>query len=582
MQKARHLGPDALLHWLYGRMLPDSTTEPGYRIRLLLLGCSIIGSIVFLLLAIQLTSRATRSSLSAPWTDIAVEGMVLLVVVAVLVLARSGRERLAARLFVLGILVGATVTIYVEGSAVDSTSGALSLIIAVLLARVLLNERESWLIFLAASVIFAALQFAWDAGYLPDPQRRATDQSLFATVVWVVAAGIIMTIANTTMKMLLRQAESLEQQVADRTAELRASEQRFRVLFEHSPLSTLLVDPDTRTIRDCNAAACALYGYTRSDLIGQPVDRLAAPDEAQHPVPPVDSRTPDLDNLHTFEAQRVRKNGALFPAEISTTRIEVGGEDVLLDIERDITRQKQAERALEQALAAEIEVNHLRSRFLSIASHDLRTPLAAIQATVDLVMYYGDRLSAEKKRSEHGRIRMMVQQMVDMLDDLLIVARGDSGGWTGTLAPLDLVLFCEELIEEHARADDRLHPITLNVQGDPHPITVNHKPLRHVISNLISNALKYSPPSTTVTLTLSFAPDTLTLSVADKGIGIPEAQQAQLFEPFFRASNVGERSGTGLGMAIVAQAVRLMQGTIDVESAENDGTTVTVTLPLAP
>jgi signal transduction histidine kinase len=244
-----------------------------------------------------------------------------------------------------------------------------------------------------------------------------------------------------------------------------------------------------------------------------------------------------------------------------------------------------ARRALQDATRALAEVAQHRLELdrakliLSMAAHDLRNPLAVIQSATDLLYRYGDRLSEEEREKRRTRIAESIRFMKSLLDDILLMSKAGSPAFSIHLESLDIKAFCHQVLADIAQtvSEYRLHfecP-----EQDVSAIT-DPKLLRHILTNLLENAVRYSPAGSTVTLSLERQSDRVILRVRDQGIGIPAADHARLFEPFFRASNAGNIRGNGLGLTIVRQAVEALGGSIAVESAEGQGSTFTVTLPL--
>ncbi|GAB4409043.1 MAG: hypothetical protein Kow00106_02400 [Anaerolineae bacterium] len=266
------------------------------------------------------------------------------------------------------------------------------------------------------------------------------------------------------------------------------------------------------------------------------------------------------------------------------------GEEVCLldELARDLAyglRALRARRALQDATRALAEVAQHRLELdrakliLSMAAHDLRNPLAVIQSATDLLYRYGDRLSEEEREKRRTRIAESIRFMKSLLDDILLMSKAESPAFSIHLESLDIKAFCHQVLADIAQtvSEYRLHfecP-----EQDVSAIT-DPKLLRHILTNLLENAVRYSPAGSTVTLSLERQSDRVILRVRDQGIGIPAADQARLFEPFFRASNAGNIRGNGLGLTIVRQAVEALGGSIAVESAEGQGSTFTVTLPL--
>jgi signal transduction histidine kinase len=242
--------------------------------------------------------------------------------------------------------------------------------------------------------------------------------------------------------------------------------------------------------------------------------------------------------------------------------------------------QNQAD-LLTQAFSAERERHLLKARLIGMFSHDFRNPLASILSTTGILRNYDHKLSPERRLYHLNRIEGAVQQLVQMLDEMLIVAEMEKGHLAFHPQPLDLQALLEDLLTDFRLIDRDNHFLHLenNVQA---PLNLDAKLLRHLLVNLISNALKYSPSQTTVSLKIYLQRETLVLEVQDQGRGIPPESLPHLFEPFHRASNVQDVKGTGLGLAIVKECVQQHGGEIRVESQLGQGTRFIISLPLVP
>ena len=246
----------------------------------------------------------------------------------------------------------------------------------------------------------------------------------------------------------------------------------------------------------------------------------------------------------------------------------------------DINHRFQAEQDMRYALAKEKELSELKSRFISITSHEFRTPLMTILFSAGLLENYGRRWDEEKKNKHIDRIQSAVNQMMELLEDLLLIGKAEAGQLEFKPAPLDLEKFCQNLVEEIQQGLGATHQIVFSSKGNRLSANMDEKLLRHIFSNLLSNGVKYSPPSSTVQLTLVCERGQAIFQVRDRGIGIPPEDQEGLFELFHRASNVGTIPGSGLGLAIVKRSVEVHGGRIAADSSVGRGTTFTVTLPL--
>ncbi len=260
-------------------------------------------------------------------------------------------------------------------------------------------------------------------------------------------------------------------------------------------------------------------------------------------------------------------------------RIAVSAANEVIAIIRDITERKRAEQDIRNALKKEKELNELKSRFVAMTSHEFRTPLATILSSAELLEHYSHKWSEEKKITHLQRIQTAVKHMTGLLNDVLLLGKAEAGKLEFKPKPLDLEQFCRELVEE-MQLNASSHRIIFHAQNQCPTACLDEKLLRHILSNLLSNAIKYSPESDEVHFDLIGECGEAIFRIQDRGIGIPAADRAQLFDSFHRASNVENISGTGLGLAIVKRAVDLHGGKIAVDSQVGVGTTFTVTLPL--
>ncbi len=222
-----------------------------------------------------------------------------------------------------------------------------------------------------------------------------------------------------------------------------------------------------------------------------------------------------------------------------------------------------------------------KSRLLSIASHDLRTPLSAIQMSSDLLENYDQKLTNEKKIKHFQRIKSAIKNMNQLLEDVLMLSLTESGKMVFKPTPLILKQYCSDLIDSFKVLLTDKHQLEFNCNCNYEiKLMLDEKLLNHILGNLLSNAIKYSPEGGTIHFDLIQESQKVVFRVRDEGIGLPPEYKAKLFQSFERAANVGEIKGTGLGLSIVKQAVDLHGGEISVESEVGKGTTFTVTIPV--
>jgi signal transduction histidine kinase len=235
---------------------------------------------------------------------------------------------------------------------------------------------------------------------------------------------------------------------------------------------------------------------------------------------------------------------------------------------------------LARALSQERDLNELKTRFISLVSHEFRTPLGITMSAVELIRHHSARLPQDKQTELLEDIHSSTLRMSGLMEQVLILGRVEAGKSAYNPAPLNLEELCGKLTDEGLSATNRRCPVNFTCVGGFADAQADEGLIRHIFSNLLSNAVKYSPEGTPVDFTLHRDNGHAVFTVQDHGIGIPEADQRRLFEAFHRAANVGEIPGTGLGLLLVKRCVDLHQGSITVASAEGKGTTFTVRLPV--
>jgi hypothetical protein len=261
-------------------------------------------------------------------------------------------------------------------------------------------------------------------------------------------------------------------------------------------------------------------------------------------------------------------------------RSPAGEPEFMACVGRDISEQRRLTEQLKHALAEERELNLLKSNFISMVSHEIRTPLALILSSSEILSRYRDRLPPEKQQRHLETIDEAVHRMAALVEDVLMFSRAEAGRLEFKPAPLELNRFCQHLTDELASATNRRCPIRLALPAIPTTVRLDEALLRHIMTNLLTNAVKYSAPGKTVWLEVRTEDNRVFFRVQDHGIGIPEADVKRVFTPFYRSPNAAHIPGTGLGLVIVQRCVEQHGGTMHIDSREGAGTTVTVQLPV--
>jgi signal transduction histidine kinase len=246
----------------------------------------------------------------------------------------------------------------------------------------------------------------------------------------------------------------------------------------------------------------------------------------------------------------------------------------------EITERKRAEIETQNALEKVKELSELKSRFIFMVSHEFRTPLTSIFTASELLEHYGHKWSQEKVLQYLKQIQESVQRMNGLLEDVLLIGAGEVGKLKLQPTDLDIVDFCQHLIEEVQLSRQNRHFFNFAHDTQTRRVMIDAKLLRHILTNLLSNSIKYSPEENPIDLNLWVNSTQISFQVVDYGIGIPLDDQAHLFELFHRATNVGTIGGTGIGLSIVKKSVDALGGSISFESNVNAGSKFTVSIPI--
>jgi signal transduction histidine kinase len=254
-----------------------------------------------------------------------------------------------------------------------------------------------------------------------------------------------------------------------------------------------------------------------------------------------------------------------------------GSPDYMIGILMDISDRKRIDLELNNALRAQHKLAEMRSQFISTVSHEFRTPMTIVQMSAEAIESRD--LSPDKLQERCRRIKKAIADMTKLTDNILLFNQFEVGKMLCQLELIDLQSFCEDLVNDIQFAWDQQR-IFLQTTGVICEVWLDKRLLNHILTNLLSNAAKYSSQSDRIDFELVCTDSTIILRIADRGIGISSDEQSRIFESYHRASNVGRIKGTGIGLAIVKQSVEALGGCIAVESTLGVGTTFTVTIPI--
>src|SRR6185503_5181249 len=370
---------------------------------------------------------------------------------------------------------------------------------------------------------------------------------------------------------------TLERRVAERTAELA----RFASIAEATGDFFGFADMEER-IQYINPAGRRMIGLSPDEPLAgltiRDVHPPAAYEDLHHVKFPIGLR----DGACSGETVLRHRDGREIPVSlmVAIPRTADGQPMFVSAVMRDITERKRAEAELRKTLERERELGELKSNFVSLVSHEFRTPLEIIISSADNLDRYHDRLPPEKRQHLLRTIHKSVRRMSGMMEEVLVLGRLESNRMTFRPAPIELRSFCQRVCDEIESATNKRCPIDLQMNGTPDQATGDESLLRHIFTNLLSNAVKYSAAGQHVEFALQRDGDRGVCRVTDHGCGIPEADRKRLFQAFHRGSNVQQIPGTGLGLLIVQRCVDLHGGELHFESVEGRGTTFTLRVPL--
>jgi PAS domain S-box-containing protein len=365
-------------------------------------------------------------------------------------------------------------------------------------------------------------------------------------------------------------------------AELRRTSAELEVIL-HSALVGVAYTAE-RAFQWVNRTLTEMLGHRPHEMLGHSTRMLHVDEASWHALG--EACEPVLRRGEAFEAEWPlrHRDGRTVWALLHGRAIDAAEPSLrIIWTLLDITERRRAVEDMQRALAQQRELGELKSRFVAMTSHEFRTPLAAILSSAELLRDYRDRLPAAERDELLGIVQSSVRRMGRMLDDVLALGRADAQALAFAPAPLALRPLVESVLADARRAAaDAGHgqaPVRLRLRGSAAPRALDERLLRHMLANLVGNAIKYSPDGTVVEVEVDARDDATVFSVTDRGIGIPDEHLPVLFEPFYRARNVGTIGGTGLGMAVVKRAVDRHGGRIEVASRVGEGTRVVVTLP---
>lgn len=347
----------------------------------------------------------------------------------------------------------------------------------------------------------------------------------------------------------------------------------FATVLDTVPVPIFIRDKDKIYI-ECNNFFESFTGRSRDEIIGRHVSEIVKEPFASK-YAEMDNELLNKKNIQSYEYKFPNSQGDIRDVIFNKAAlVKSDGETVgVVGSFHDITEIK-------NALESEKELGELKTRFISTASHEFRTPLTAILSSADLLMMHGRSWPEDKYLKHISNIRRSVKYMTELLEDILTMSRADSGKMVFAPEDTDLREVCSEVAEAVRVKATENHILKINCMTDRDYFYIDNKLVKQILSNLLSNAIKYSPSGGTVQLDVDMKDERLLFSVSDEGIGIPDEEKKNLMTPFYRTKNAETIPGTGLGLSIVKKSVELHGGEIYFESRVDKGSIFTVLIPM--
>lgn len=401
--------------------------------------------------------------------------------------------------------------------------------------------------------------------------RRSGEEFFAELSIWPVKSGDHYTFSSFIRDISRRKAS--ERALAD-------SEAKYRKVVENVN-EGILVTAEGKILY-ANPRSLQLTGLDEETAMTKPFIEFIHPDDRERVLGNHMRRMRGEQVENHYQFRVIHNNGEERWLEISAVIFDWQDAPATLNFLVDVTERRQIEQDMRLALARERELSELKSRFVAVASHEFRTPLAAILSSIELLDDYGPRLPEDERKEIVGLIKNAVSRMNKMVEQVLLTSKLEAGKFSFEPKPRNI----NELLVQIAAEMDRAHPqasrIEMECEGVDQLRMVDTKLVSHILVNLLGNALKYSPPDSAVNCTARADGDRLHFSVADRGIGIPPADLPRLFESFHRGTNVGNIQGTGIGLHIVKECVELHRGSIEVQSEPGQGARFEVRLHAPP
>ncbi len=406
----------------------------------------------------------------------------------------------------------------------------------------------------------------------------------------------------------------LEQKVAVRTMSIAHSKRELQTILNAVETGILAVKPENGEIFHSNSLAAELINDKAENIIGSQILNFF---EKPYKDKKFDfKKTPIVKNR---ESSLIKSDKSSIPVLRSTAAVTFGDQKIIIEsfidisgrkkieeklkktnerleqkvqdrtedleilvhkLKDEVSSRKKIEEELRKSLKKEKELGELKSRFVSIVSHEFRTPLTIISSAAQILLKYRNKLNEEEKDNYLTRILQTIDALSKLMENVIFIGKSDVQLNVNQPEIMNLKEFSEGLIKDVNMGIDSERLINFNYKADSEVYNLDERILRQILINLLTNAIKYSPKEKPIDFEINSENDKLVLAIKDFGIGIPKNESNRIFEQFYRAQNAGAVAGTGLGMSVIKKSLDLVGGKIDFESELNKGTKFTVEIPI--
>ncbi|NLT51931.1 MAG: DUF3365 domain-containing protein [Ignavibacteria bacterium] len=382
-------------------------------------------------------------------------------------------------------------------------------------------------------------------------------------------------------KELENYKNNLESIVKERTEEFRIQNIFLRTLINTIPHPVFVKDKKG-WFTDVNKSFEDYYEICRNEIIGKDVGSILK-EELKRKSDKVDKTLLENAGKIVYETSMEDRNGIIRYVLVYKTAYgdDTKNPEGIVGLTIDITDQKILQQKMYEALEQEKQLNEMKNSFISLVSHEFRTPLTSILSSTDLLELYGRNWDEEKYLQYINSIQISVLEMVEMLNDILTLSRADRGKLSFNPISFNLKQAILELAEKERLNCKNSHQINVVFEECNFEVNADLKIINHILDNLLSNAIKFSPAGKDIILKVEIDKEFIYFEVKDEGMGIPEGEIKHIFEPFYRTKNATDIAGSGLGLSICRQFVQVHKGDIKVESEPGKGTIFYVKLALA-